>query len=201
MSERSLYQFDNGNLVSFDGPPHKIYSDERNVDYNDEEVIEDEVMAAGELLEVEFHQDNSVVDLLETSADHATLTTASNGQSYSHTDLHERSRIRRKYTYTHFFISSHNLATHYWYSEVHQGNSGGIGACSTVDFITWRNEGIMQHFANLTDPFGDVLNHTLIGELPKVSLIFIVFLENSMIGNLQCRIESICHVATCRHSE
>ena len=29
--------------------------------------------------------------------------------------------------------------------------SGGIGGCSTNDFITWRNEGIALHFINITD--------------------------------------------------
>ena len=40
------------------------------------------------------------------------------------------------------------LGTYYWYSEVYDvktGNkSGGIGACSTVDFIHWTNEGISR---------------------------------------------------------
>jgi hypothetical protein len=28
---------------------------------------------------------------------------------------------------------------------------GGVGACSTDDFITWRNEGVMLHYTNITD--------------------------------------------------
>ena len=63
------------------------------------------------------------------------------------------------------------LATYYWYSEVYEGNTnGGIGACSTTDYITWKNEGIMLHFSNLTDPFGDPWSGILIAERPKVLL-------------------------------
>jgi hypothetical protein len=31
---------------------------------------------------------------------------------------------------------------------------GGVLCCSTQDFIVWKNEGIVLHFANLSDPFG-----------------------------------------------
>lgn len=44
---------------------------------------------------------------------------------------------------------------------------GGVGACSTDDFITWRNEGIMFHFTNITDMvFGT--NGPFVIERPKV---------------------------------
>eukprot|EP00501_MAST-03F_sp_TOSAG23-6_P002165 GSMAST32.ASY1.ANO1.2265.1 assembled CDS len=50
----------------------------------------------------------------------------------------------------------------YWYGE-HQNpagvaseyhNRGGIGACSTTDFIHWENEGEMLHYSNISDPLG-----------------------------------------------
>ncbi|ETV66234.1 hypothetical protein H257_17276 [Aphanomyces astaci] len=62
----------------------------------------------------------------------------------------------------------------YWYSEIQVLNNdsvvvgGGIGACSTTDLITWRNEGIVLHYANLTDPFG--MNQALLATRPKVVL-------------------------------
>ena len=44
-----------------------------------------------------------------------------------------------------------------WYGE-HQvesdeqlGVAGGVGACSTIDMKTWKNEGIVIHDMNLTD--------------------------------------------------
>ena len=45
---------------------------------------------------------------------------------------------------------------------------GGIGACSTTDMKTWRNEGIMVHYVNLTDPFGESSNVLLLATRPKV---------------------------------
>jgi hypothetical protein len=45
---------------------------------------------------------------------------------------------------------------YYWYGEhdFHDGTDyfkGAVTACSTNDFVTWRNEGIMVHYANFTD--------------------------------------------------
>merc|ERR1719326_1719370 len=80
----------------------------------------------------------------------------------------------------------------FWYGEHHNpayqvdrdglGNflRGGVMACSTSDFITWRNEGAMIHFSNLTVDVGpsatapetsglpDERYHHLIMERPKV---------------------------------
>ena len=45
---------------------------------------------------------------------------------------------------------------YYWFGE-HHGNSeesflnGSVSACSTSDFVTWRNEGTVLHFSNITD--------------------------------------------------
>lgn len=47
----------------------------------------------------------------------------------------------------------------YWYMETDNQLGwdtrpfmrGGIGACSTTDMITWRNDGIVLHWANITD--------------------------------------------------
>ena len=46
---------------------------------------------------------------------------------------------------------------YYWYGEHHDSEDGrnflrgAVVACSTTDFINWRNEGTMLHFSNLTD--------------------------------------------------
>lgn len=51
--------------------------------------------------------------------------------------------------------------TYFWYREHYNTKSmkqnhlkehfGGVGACSTTDFKTWKNEGIMLHYVNVTD--------------------------------------------------
>jgi len=68
---------------------------------------------------------------------------------------------------------------YYWYGE-HTNTDGprdgydngvtmqgGVGACSTDDFVTWRNEGIMFHYTNITDMvFGT--SGPFVVERPKV---------------------------------
>ncbi|KAL7434161.1 hypothetical protein ACHAXM_003917 [Skeletonema potamos] len=62
--------------------------------------------------------------------------------------------------------------TYTWYGE-HDYNkdpnnlSGAIMACSTQDFVTWKNEGAMLNFANLTDMV-DGSSNKLRAEKPKV---------------------------------
>eukprot|EP00984_Skeletonema_dohrnii_P017050 scaffold7682_cov137-Skeletonema_dohrnii-CCMP3373.AAC.4 len=62
--------------------------------------------------------------------------------------------------------------TYTWYGE-HDYNkdpsslTGGIMACSTQDFVTWKNEGVMLNFANLTDMV-DESSNVLRAERPKV---------------------------------
>jgi hypothetical protein len=80
---------------------------------------------------------------------------------------------------------SKSSSTIYWYSEVFEEDSsnstsgtgflngtvmgkGAIGACSTRDYNEWRNEGLMIHFINLTDPFGKNIGGNLLADRPKV---------------------------------
>ncbi|CAM9947408.1 unnamed protein product, partial [Sphacelaria rigidula] len=57
---------------------------------------------------------------------------------------------------------SQPAGTRYWYGEhdntrgaaaieVGEALTGGIGACSTDDFVDWRLEGIVLHYANVSD--------------------------------------------------
>ncbi len=69
---------------------------------------------------------------------------------------------------------------YYWYGEHHDSEDGreflrgSVVACSTTDFINWRNEGTMLHFSNLTDDTGRTFTShqdnltDLIVERPKV---------------------------------
>lgn len=62
--------------------------------------------------------------------------------------------------------SSQSGGTHFWYGEheLEEGNNywpdglatfedwtGGLGACSTDDFVDWKYEGIMLHYSNVSD--------------------------------------------------
>jgi hypothetical protein len=58
--------------------------------------------------------------------------------------------------------SSREKTKYFWYREhynkevnrtgfITEDHMGGVAACSTTDFKQWKNEGIMLHYANLTD--------------------------------------------------
>lgn len=55
-----------------------------------------------------------------------------------------------------------------WYGEYENSHiHGGVAACSTKDFVTWKNEGIMLHYSNLTDMIRNRSNPLHV-ERPKV---------------------------------
>lgn len=76
------------------------------------------------------------------------------------------------------YMNKNNSSRFIWYGE-HNGaisieengesveEVGGIGSCSTSDFITWRNEGIMLDFKNISDMV-DGITGRLHVEKPKV---------------------------------
>ena len=60
-----------------------------------------------------------------------------------------------------------------WYGEHDYSTdprkvSGAVMACSTQDFVTWRNEGAMFHYVNLTDMVNSSPTERLHVEKPKV---------------------------------
>jgi hypothetical protein len=62
---------------------------------------------------------------------------------------------------------------YYWFGEHHGVGTesflnGSVSACSTSDFVTWRNEGTVLHFSNLTDDETGKPDIDLIVERPKV---------------------------------
>jgi hypothetical protein len=62
--------------------------------------------------------------------------------------------------------------TQYWFDghlnpAEEENFMGGVLCCSTQDFVVWKNEGIVLHFANLSDPFGTTGDH-LQAIAPKV---------------------------------
>ncbi|OQR87711.1 carbohydrate-binding protein [Achlya hypogyna] len=146
VSRRSIYQFNNGGLVPNDGPAHRAYFNDIR-DTQPYDGSDDARVGIGELFAVAMPPDPSMVAPLPTAPDTQPQATAR--------PLSE---------------------TQYWYSELQKaapggGFVGGIGACSTADGgITWRNEGLMLHYSNLTDPFGNTLGESLLATRPKVLL-------------------------------
>ena len=71
--------------------------------------------------------------------------------------------------------NSHGIypSTYMWYGEHDHLDdprevSGAVMACSTQDFMTWKNEGAMLHYSNLTDMVNGHLTGPLHVEKPKV---------------------------------
>nr|AIG55746.1 secreted protein [Thraustotheca clavata] len=147
VSRRAIYAYNNGGLVPNDGPMHRSYfNDVRETTTYDGQGAT--LISIGELMQVPIPMDTTMVNPL-----------ISNPQVLPQSIV----------------LLPNN--TQYWFSEiqitVNISNklvaTGGIGACSTNDGgITWRNEGIMLHYYNLTDPFGNTLQQGLLAIRPKV---------------------------------
>ncbi|KDO26743.1 hypothetical protein SPRG_20541 [Saprolegnia parasitica CBS 223.65] len=134
VSARAIYRYNDGGLVPNDGPAHRSYLNDIR-DARTYDGSDDTLIGLGELLHVALPMDPSIVPPLTPSPDAPPQATLRTPDE-----------------------------TAYWYSEVYHGSSGGIGACSTHDGgRTWRNEGVMLHFANLSDPFGNTLQRSLRG--------------------------------------
>ncbi|KAF1776446.1 EF-Hand 1, calcium-binding site [Phytophthora cactorum] len=116
---------------------------------------DEEVISYAELLTIEgLPLDRTIVEPLETGIDwEASVGAASDNEATPEPDVPPHPSV-------------------YWYSEVFDVSTGrgGIGACSSVDYNEWRNEGLMLQFWNLTDPFGDHLEDSggLLADRPKV---------------------------------
>uniref|UniRef100_H3GX84 EF-hand domain-containing protein n=2 Tax=Phytophthora ramorum TaxID=164328 RepID=H3GX84_PHYRM len=170
LPRQEVYKHDNNGIVPFDGAPHRAFFNdvrEQESEIPDQSSYEEqqaesltgnegeEVISYAELLTIEgLPLDSFIVEPLETGIDWEAEVGASSASSPS---------------------PEPNAPQHpsvYWYSEVFDANTGrgGIGACSSIDYNEWRNEGLMLHFTNLTDPFGDRQedNGGLLADRPKV---------------------------------
>ncbi|KAG7397457.1 hypothetical protein PHYBOEH_000736 [Phytophthora boehmeriae] len=170
LSQQEIYSHDNGGIIPFDGAPHRAFLDdlrEQESEVSDSSSYEEqqaailtgnggeEVISNAELLTLEgLPLDSSITEPLETGISWEAMagtTSASTPSPDSDVPSHP---------------------TIYWYSEVFdvETGKGGIGACSTIDFNEWRNEGIMIDFLNLSDPFGDrqTASGGLFADRPKV---------------------------------
>ncbi|GMF42411.1 unnamed protein product [Phytophthora fragariaefolia] len=169
LSKQEVYTHDNGGIIPFDGAPHRAFfndireQESENPDqssYEETQAISlagneaEEVISYAELLTIEgLPLDSTIIQPLETGIDwEARVGSTSANSATPESD-----------------VPSHPSV--YWYSEVFNASTGngGIGACSSIDYNEWRNEGIMLHFTNLTDPFGDRRqNSGLLADRPKV---------------------------------
>ncbi|ETM99600.1 hypothetical protein PPTG_18680 [Phytophthora nicotianae INRA-310] len=170
VSRQEVYNHDNGGIIPFDGAPHRAFfndireQESENPDQSSDEEQQaetltgnegEEVVSFAELLTIEgLPPDRTIVEPLETGIDwEASVGATSANEATPESDVPPHPSV-------------------YWYSEVFDVSTGrgGIGACSSVDYNEWRNEGLMLHFSNLTDPFGDRLADSggLFADRPKV---------------------------------
>ncbi|KAG6962434.1 hypothetical protein JG688_00008603 [Phytophthora aleatoria] len=170
VSRQEVYKHDNGGLMPFDGAPHRAFfndvrelesenPDQRSYEEQQAEKLagneDEEVISYAELLTIEgLPLDRTIVEPLETGIDwEASVGATSDNETTPEPDVPPHPSV-------------------YWYSEVFDVSTGrgGIGACSSVDYNEWRNEGLMLQFWNLTDPFGDHLEDSggLLADRPKV---------------------------------
>jgi len=134
VAQRKVYGFSNGGILPFDGDGDVVFqSDVKSRQSVRQPGGQPGYLHAGALLYV---KGNEVPEDLRESS-----TTSSGGQTkfWSGDQMNGASGGR-----------------YYWYGE-HQYESGvsyllgGVHACSTNDFITWRDEGTMLHFINISD--------------------------------------------------
>eukprot|EP00644_Phytophthora_capsici_P016447 jgi/Phyca11/124053/e_gw1.52.76.1 len=168
VSKQEVYSYDNGGIIPFDGAPHRAFfndiqeqeSEVPDRSSHEEQTAEtltandEEAISYAELLTIEgLPLDRSIVEPLETGIDWETsVGSTSANQATPEPDVPPHPSV-------------------YWYSEVFDSTTGqgAIGACSSIDNNEWRNEGIMLHFTNLSDPFGDRLEGSgLLADRPKV---------------------------------
>ncbi|KAH9078669.1 hypothetical protein Ae201684P_019746 [Aphanomyces euteiches] len=138
VSRRRLYQYNNGGLVPNDGPAHRLYFNDIQDSTVYDRAVDEIHIGMGEIIKIAMAPDASMVFPLETNVEGVSTRWTASPAGKCHQK------------------SSGQVVR------------GGIGACSTMDMKTWRNEGIMLHYANLTDPFGENTNFSMLATRPKV---------------------------------
>lgn len=167
LSQREIYQHNDGGIAPLDGEPHReffndVLEQESEVfdGTSQEELLAqdgDEAISLSELLAIDnLPLDSTVVMPLETGTGWTTF------EAKDSSDLDGQQTSGPLYPSVYWFSEWFNAS-----AADGSGNLGGIGACSTVDYSEWRNEGIILHFANLSNPFGERPSG-LVADRPKV---------------------------------
>ena len=160
ITKRDIYDYNNGGLVPFDGDGQRAYnSDIRQRFANGDRHEKMGGLKAGALLYV-----------AGTKVSDETLRTVVTSQTVDHATAADHVLPSARHQAWSFgargdgatdLNGNHNAdagssGTYYWYGE-HSFKAGaahelgGIACASTDDLVTWRNEGIMLHYANITD--------------------------------------------------
>jgi hypothetical protein len=149
---------------SGDGYPSYMREVESAVDNGTSSVQKEGGLEAGALVFIDLDQDTHPSNPNDPDIEEGAATTAIPGGSWSESAFTGGLPGKR----------GGRAGTFYWYGE-HRADLrvrkptlyGGVGACSTRDFIWWRNEGIVLHYINVSTPFNVTGDHLLV-ERPKV---------------------------------
>jgi len=142
---RSLYnREDNGGLAPFDGEGHNAYVSDIKYSFG---VNGDRRPARGKF---------SFGSMLKLPKERATesITQRAGQQSIKDGKLYESKRIESQFIWYGEHNNTREQKDGFFRSFDNQESSafiGGVGACSTFDFRTWKNEGIVLNYINITD--------------------------------------------------
>lgn len=152
LSRRAFYQHNYGNLVHFDGEPYTAFKNDVHERPQNSEI------------EVEQFVDAN----LDPIAQNEFLIIQKSIQDFTIV-ISDESSVQDG------FESSFD--TVYWYSDVFYNTTdyarrnrllGGIGSCSTKDYVEWRNEGIVLDYEVLLNSSGQRTGEGLFAERPNV---------------------------------
>ncbi|GMH83814.1 hypothetical protein TL16_g09723 [Triparma laevis f. inornata] len=146
LSRRQLYNYDNAGLTPFDGDGHAKFTNDVKFRFvGGDRSGAAGGLSAGALLKVKNAKGSTTVG--ENLKDKAASKDGPYGGNAWDSGSDNGGKTER----------------YFWYGE-HTNNEaardgfdtssdmqGGVGACSTDDFVTWKNEGIMFHYSNITD--------------------------------------------------
>ena len=151
VSRRPLYNRDEENAVikPFDGAGHEAFTSD-----------------------VKFRLDASARDSVDNKIDAGSLLKVDPSQmkieEVPSKEPPEDSGLKYHGQYPHTYVwygeHDNSFQQRDGYRSASEGDglilSGGVAACSTTNFVSWRNEGIMLHYTNLTDMVRAGLKHS-----------------------------------------
>lgn len=155
VSERESYQHDHGGLVPYDGWGHIDFRSDVKQRYASGDLPEKSAsINAGSLLALSHG-----VVAEGPSRRQAQLATTSVGlglhhhmdeewedDSHNYQAYQDGKHDEKSGSSTYVWFGEHEIST-----DSPPWLTGGIGACSTDDLVHWKREGIVLHFANITD--------------------------------------------------
>jgi len=142
LSRRETYQYNNGALIPFEGNGHAKFTSDIKFRFADgDHRSEAGGLYAGSLLKMKGKEVGD--DARDRSA---TSDGPHGGNAWTSGDPSRGETQRYMWYGEHTNIDAARDGY-----ETGGDFAGGVAACSTNDFITWKNEGIMLHYTNITD--------------------------------------------------